>query len=84
MLDKGIETGVLRDDVEICSRILRREFSYVVGDVEVEGVLAVAGDSDVLGARASALQRRGNIDRNLGLTGSDENNDLEVILLQSG
>lgn len=52
-------------------RFLEYELSEVIGDVEIEGVFAIAGDLNVLRPAPHLLQRCGNLKRKQPARGID-------------
>ena len=66
VLDERIEAGVLRDHVEERGGIVRRDLPDVEGDVEVQGVWPATRDLDVLSALAHPLDRRDDLEGQLG------------------
>jgi hypothetical protein len=58
VVEQRVIPFVERDDVEVGVGLGHREPTEVVGDVEVEGVAARAGDADVLGSRPPAVAGR--------------------------
>jgi hypothetical protein len=56
---KGIEAGVLRDDVKERRGVLRGEGADVIGNVKVERIGARRRDHDILGVCPECLNRCG-------------------------
>lgn len=82
MLEQRIEAGILRNDVKVSGRVCRRQLPDIERDVEVEGVLAVAGNPHILAIRSHALQCGSDLERHLRLACADEHENLEVVMFQ--
>ncbi len=84
MLDKGLETCVLGNNIERGAGGFRRKATYVVGDVEIESVVASALDANVLGVWPQGLKLVGEVEGYFGLVGPAKNADLEGAAAKAG
>ncbi|KAF5052601.1 hypothetical protein DSECCO2_407040 [anaerobic digester metagenome] len=84
MLDQRIEPLVLGNDVEIGLRVLCGQLADIEGDMEIQGVGPVAGYLHVLGAVPHFLHGRYEFEGQLVLIGADEDENLEMLGVQSG
>lgn len=75
VLDQRIEAGIPGDDGETGARVLRRQPADIEGDVEIERVLAAAGDLDVFGIAAERLQCLHQFQQDLRLARAEEHLD---------
>ena len=82
MLNERIEPFVFRDDVKVCGRISGHDLTNVESDVKIKRVRTVPEYLDVLNLGPQPLNRGGYLVGQLGLTRSDEQHDLKVILVE--
>lgn len=82
MLKQRIETGVLRDDVKVRTRVLERKLPDIERDMKIERVRSAPRDLDVRRALAHALQGGGGLERDLRLRRADEDDQPKMILVQ--
>ena len=62
--------------MEVRIGMLNGQTSDVIGNVEIEGIVAVSIDLEVLGIRSENLQRTGHLQGYLGLIRPQEHLDL--------
>jgi len=79
MLDQGIKTFVLADDMKLRIRVFSRQFTNVIGDMEIQRILAVAGYLDVLGVVTKKLHGICKVKRYLCLVRTDKDEYLEWV-----
>src|SRR3546814_11785304 len=65
MGDQRIEPGVFRDDMEECFRLLRSYLPDVVGNMKIQCIGPIAGNSDVFGSATKGLHACNEIEREL-------------------
>ena len=82
MPDQRVESLVPADNVKVRPGVLRGQSSNVIGNMEVQRILTVAGYFDVFAIPAERLQCPRQFKRHFGLTGTDENQDLERVPLK--
>jgi hypothetical protein len=75
--NQGIKPGIPGQNSEARLGMLDGEPAEVVGDVEVQGIVAVALHLDVLDIRAEGLEGTDQRHRHLGLVRAKENFDFE-------
>src|SRR3546814_7736636 len=82
MGDQRIEPGVFRDDMEECFRLLRSYLPDVVGNMKIQCIGPIAGNSDVFGSATKGLHACNEIERELCQRGTNENHYSEVVSLE--
>src|SRR3546814_3607942 len=82
MGDQRIEPGVFRDDMEECFRLLRSYLPDVVGNMKIQCIGPIAGNSDVFGSATKGLHACNEIERELCQRGTNENLYSEVVSLE--
>src|SRR3546814_16500902 len=82
MGDQRIEPGVFRDDMEECVRLLRSYLPDVVGNMKIQCIGPIAGNSDVFGSATKGLHACNEIERELCQRGTNENLYSDVVSLE--
>src|SRR3546814_6224467 len=82
MGDQRIEPGVFRDDMEECFQLLRSYLPDVVGNMKIQCIGPIAGNSDVFGSATKGLHACNEIERELCQRGTNENLYSEVVSLE--
>src|SRR3546814_10317810 len=82
MGDQRIEPGVFRDDMEECFRLLRSYLPDVVGNMKIQCIGPIAGNSDVFGSATKGLHACNEIERELCQRGTNETLYSEVVSLE--